>query len=96
LYRNANANKTPNTKTKNLLEKIPPTQSPDRNAARFKAGAERLSMPEVPEAEFVAAVEAAVRANAVRGRVGFECGFWRGLWLWLAPSRQLAMRGRRF
>lgn len=51
---------------KSFGKKHQPTHSPDRNAARFKAGAERLSMPEVPEAEFVAAVEAAVRANAVR------------------------------
>lgn len=37
---------------------------PTANAARCAAGAARLSMPPVPEAQFVDAVAAAVRANA--------------------------------
>ena len=37
---------------------------PDKNAARCAAGAARLSMPPVPEAQFADAVAAAVRANA--------------------------------
>lgn len=36
---------------------------PDQNAARFKAGAARMSMPAVPEDQFVEAVKAVVRAN---------------------------------
>lgn len=45
----------------------PRARRPDRNAARIKAGAQRLSMPEFPEDEFVRAVEATVKANAVSG-----------------------------
>ena len=41
---------------------------PDKNAERFKAGAERLSMPPVPEEQFVAAVQSLVSAN--KGWVG--------------------------
>lgn len=37
---------------------------PDRNAARMAAGAARLSMPPVPEEQFVQAVADTVRANA--------------------------------
>ena len=37
---------------------------PDQNAARLAAGAQRLSMPPVPEELFVRAVEETVRANA--------------------------------
>lgn len=36
---------------------------PDRNAERIKAGAERLSMPPIPEGKFVDAVKSLVRAN---------------------------------
>lgn len=36
---------------------------PDRNAERIKAGAERLSMPPIPEQKFVEAVKSLVRAN---------------------------------
>lgn len=36
---------------------------PDQNAARMKAGALRLSMPPVPEDQFVEAVKNTVRAN---------------------------------
>ena len=36
---------------------------PDKNAERFAAGAERLSMPPVPEAQFVGAVQSLVSAN---------------------------------
>ncbi|EFJ46286.1 branched chain amino acid aminotransferase [Volvox carteri f. nagariensis] len=36
---------------------------PDQNAARFKAGAARMSMPSVPEEQFVEAVKATVAAN---------------------------------
>ena len=50
---------------------------PDQNAARFKAGAARMSMPAVPEDQFVEAVKAVVRANvdyvsrlSVGGRMG--------------------------
>lgn len=37
---------------------------PDRNAARMAAGAARLSMPPVPEEQFISAVADTVRANA--------------------------------
>lgn len=36
---------------------------PDQNAARFKAGAARMSMPSVPEDQFVEAVRATVENN---------------------------------
>lgn len=36
---------------------------PDKNAERFAAGAERLSMPKVPEQQFVDAVQSLVSAN---------------------------------
>ncbi|GLI68463.1 hypothetical protein VaNZ11_012889 [Volvox africanus] len=36
---------------------------PDQNAARFKAGAARMSMPTVPEEQFVEAVKSTVAAN---------------------------------
>lgn len=36
---------------------------PDKNAERLKAGALRLSMPPVPEAQFVSAVQSLVSAN---------------------------------
>jgi branched-chain amino acid aminotransferase len=36
---------------------------PEQNAARFKAGALRMSMPPVPEDMFVEAVKELVRAN---------------------------------
>lgn len=36
---------------------------PDKNAERIKAGAERLSMPPIPESKFVEAVKSLVRAN---------------------------------
>ncbi|GIL67686.1 hypothetical protein Vafri_21024 [Volvox africanus] len=36
---------------------------PDQNAARFKAGAARMSMPAVPEEQFVEAVKSTVAAN---------------------------------
>ncbi|GIL58014.1 hypothetical protein Vafri_13215 [Volvox africanus] len=36
---------------------------PDQNAARFKAGAARMSMPAVPEHQFVEAVKSTVAAN---------------------------------
>ncbi|GAX81244.1 hypothetical protein CEUSTIGMA_g8676.t1 [Chlamydomonas eustigma] len=37
---------------------------PDKNAERFAAGAQRLSMPVVPEAQFVNAVKSVVASNA--------------------------------
>jgi len=36
---------------------------PDKNAERFRAGAARLCMPEVPSADFVSAVKSVVKAN---------------------------------
>ena len=61
---------------------------PDKNAERFAAGAERLSMPPVPEAQFVGAVQSLVSANKdwVSPRPG--PGWYRG------PARCLSM-GRR-
>jgi branched-chain amino acid aminotransferase len=51
---------------------------PDQNAARFKAGAARMSMPAVPEDQFVEAVKAVVRANVdyVSGPVRTGLGAW--------------------
>jgi branched-chain amino acid aminotransferase len=37
---------------------------PDKNAERMHAGALRLSMPPLPEEQFVEAVKSVVRANA--------------------------------
>jgi branched-chain amino acid aminotransferase len=37
---------------------------PDKNAERFAAGAQRLSMPVVPEAQFISAVKSVVASNA--------------------------------
>jgi branched-chain amino acid aminotransferase len=40
------------------------TFRPERNAARFRASARRLAMPELPDETFIAAVEALVRQDA--------------------------------
>lgn len=61
---------------------------PDKNAERIKAGALRLSMPPVPEAQFVSAVQSLVSANKDWVSSPFKCDVSHITYgRWLVPPR---------